>query len=190
MRKWHNGAVYDFGFVPAGPSGCTATDSLSGFQSCSVGGYSGAVGAHTIVGTAVDKAGNLGYGYLQYTVNAWTLSGFFPPVDMRIPANPNIWNTIKGGSTVPLKFEVFAGSTELTSVSVVDFFIASTINCTTSGTEDPIEFTTTGGTSLRYDSTSGQFIQNWQTPKAGGKCYAVTMATDDGSSLVAYFKTR
>ena len=48
----------------------------------------------------------------------------------------------------------------------------------------------TGGTSLRYDSTAGQFIQNWQTPKLPGVCYIVTMTTDDGSSLTANFKLK
>ena len=49
---------------------------------------------------------------------------------------------------------------------------------------------TTGGTTLRYDSTAGQFIQNWQTPKAAGTCYLVTMWTDDGSSLLTNFKLK
>ena len=56
--------------------------------------------------------------------------------------------------------------------------------------EDTIELVTTGGTTLRYDSTAGQFIQNWQTPKAAGTCYLVAMWTDDGSSLLANFKLK
>jgi hypothetical protein len=45
----------------------------------------------------------------------------------------------------------------------------------------------TGGTSLRYDSTAGQFIQNWQTPKKPGTCYTTTMTTQDGSTISANF---
>ena len=45
-----------------------------------------------------------------------------------------------------------------------------------------------GQTTLRYDSTSGQFIQNWQTPTIAGACFKVTMTTQDISTLVAYFK--
>jgi hypothetical protein len=52
---------------------------------------------------------------------------------------------------------------------------------------DDIDLVTTGGTSLRYDSTAGQFVQNWQTPKKAGACYTVTMTTDDGSEISANF---
>jgi hypothetical protein len=31
----------------------------------------------------------------------------------------DVWNTVKNGATVPLTFEAFAGSTELTNTSVV-----------------------------------------------------------------------
>jgi hypothetical protein len=121
------------------------------------------------------------------SVNAmpWTLSGFYQPVDMS-----GVYNTVKGGSTVPLKFEVFAGGTELTTVSSVKSFVQTSISCSTSAVLDEIEVVSTGGTSLRYDSTGGQFIQNWQTPKAAGSCYKVTMTTQDGSSLIAYFKLK
>jgi hypothetical protein len=98
-----------------------------------------------------------------------------------------VWNTVKGGSTVPLKFEVFAAN-ELTSTTAVKTFTQKTVACPNStATVDEIEVTTTGGTSLRYDSTAGQFIQNWQTPKKPGSCYTVTMTTQDGSQIAGNF---
>ena len=177
------GDSFYFGSVPAAPT-CAATDALSGPEDCAVTGYSVAVGTHTLTATAHDKAGNETKVERQYTVKAWTLSGFYQPVDMG-----GVWNSVKGGSTVPLKFEVFAAN-ELTDVSVVDRFAVARISCLGASGEDAIEMVTTGGTSLRYDSTAGQFIQNWQTPKAAGTCYLVTMWTDDGSSLLANFKLK
>lgn len=40
------------------------------------------------------------------------------------------------------------------------------------------------------DATGGQFVFNWQTPKAPGACYKVTMTTQDGSQLAANFKLK
>jgi len=178
-----DGGIYYFGFVPAEPT-CTAVDALSGPNGCTVTGYGTTVGPHTMTATAYDVADNSSSDQRTYTVLAWTLNGFFQPVDM------DKLNTVKGGSTVPLKFEVFAGSTELTDTSVVKSFVQTRVACDTAATMDEIEVTTTGGTSLRYDATGGQFIQNWQTPKLPGTCYRVTMTTDDGSSLVANFKLK
>jgi hypothetical protein len=177
------GESFYFGSVPAAPT-CVATDALSGPEGCAVTGYSVTVGTHTLAATAHDKAGNETKAERQYTVKAWTLNGFYQPVDMG-----GVWNTVKGGSTVPLKFEVFAVN-ELTDVSVVDRFAVTKISCVSSSIEDTIEMVSTGGTTLRYDSMAGQFIQNWQTPKAAGTCYLVTMWTDDGSSLLANFKLK
>jgi hypothetical protein len=177
------GDSYYFGSVPAAPT-CVATDALSGPDGCAVTGYSVTVGTHTLAATAHDKAGNETKAERQYTVKAWTLNGFYQPVDLG-----GVWNTVRGGSTVPLKFEVFAAN-ELTDVSVVDRFAVTKISCVSSSIEDTIEMVSTGGTTLRYDSMAGQFIQNWQTPKAAGTCYLVTMWTDDGSSLLANFKLK
>ena len=118
----------------------------------------------------------------------YTLAGFYQPVDMG-----GVFNTVKGGSTVPLKFQVFDSSTgvEQTDVSVVDRFDATAIQCPSGTlTADQIEVTTTGGTSLRYDFTAGQFIQNWKTPKKPGACYQVSMFTTDGSSISAKFQLK
>jgi hypothetical protein len=178
-----DGGSYYFGSVPAGPTGCSADDATSGLASCTVTGGGETVGSHSYTATATDNAGNQATATVNYTVLAWTLKGFYPPVDMG-----GVWNTVKGGSTVPLKFEVFAGSNELTATSVVDSFTVKGVACPSgSAATDDIELVTTGGTSLRYDSTAGQFIQNWQTPKKAGACYTVTMTTDDGSKISANF---
>ena len=104
---------------PAAPT-CSASDVLSGLDgACSVSGYSNALGSHTVTASALDKAGNTASASATYTVLAWTLKGFYQPVDMN-----GVYNPVKGGSTVPLKFEVFAGPTELTDTAVVKSFVS------------------------------------------------------------------
>lgn len=180
-----HGASYYFGSVPAA-STCSASDDLSGVVGvCSLSGYSAAVGSHTVTATASDEAGNNGSASSSYTVLAWNLSGFYSPVDMG-----GVYNTVKGGSTVPLKFELFAGPTELTGTAAVASFKTQKISCSGTSLEDPIEVTTTGGTSLRYDTTGGQFIQNWKTPTGAGTCYTATVTAADGSAATAYFKLK
>jgi hypothetical protein len=185
-----SGQSYYFGSVPEAPT-CDALDTMSGLDGqCSVTGYGTGVGSHTVVAAAKDLAGNTNSDSSTYTVLAWTLAGFDRPVEMPTAASPMLYNTVKGGSTVPLKFEVFAGSTELTNTTVVKGFSVQKLTCVAGTEEDAVDFTTTGGTSLRYDTVDGKFVQNWQTPKAAGVCYRVTMTTQDESSLVAYFKTK
>jgi hypothetical protein len=131
---------------------------------------------------------NSASGTANIVIKAWTMTGFYQPVDM-IPVG--VLNTVKGGSTVPMKFELFVGTTEKMSVSDIKSFQFQEFTCgSTSTFEAPIEVTTTGGTMLRYDTTAGQFIQNWQTPKTAGKCYQVRVTAQDGSYLDAFFKTK
>jgi hypothetical protein len=175
-----NGASYYFGAVPAAPA-CSASDALSGlYGGCSVTGYSTAVGSHTVTASATDKAGNSASASATYTVLPWSLAGFYPPVEMN-----GVYNVVRGGSPVPLKFEVFAGQKELTSTSVVTSFTQTRVTCDGSALTGDVEIT-----SLQYDATAGQFIQKWQTPRQPGACYRVTMMTRDGSSLVAFFRLR
>ncbi len=183
---WNGGpadlGAYDVGAVPAAPT-CSASDSLSGFDSCIVTGWSDAMGSHTMTATAYDKAGNTAMATRTYTVH-WTIYGFYQPVDMG-----GVWNTVKNGSTVPLKWEMFAGTTEITDPSTVTMS-AKLVECA-SGTEDAVEaLSSTGGTtSPRYDTTAGQFIYNWQTPKKPGTCYAVTMSAGF-TQITAKFKLK
>ena len=182
------GASYDFGSVPAAPTGCTADDATSGFASCVLSGGGTGVGSQTITATAKDNAGNVETKTLSYTVAAATAKGFYQPVDMN-----NVTNTVKGGSTVPLKFELFGGASgvEQKALSAVSSISAKVITCgTTPGASDAIEeIVSTNATGLRFDTTGDQFIYNWKTPKSPNTCYIVTMtAADQQTKLVAYFK--
>jgi hypothetical protein len=182
------GGSYYFGSVPAAPT-CSASDALSGLNgSCSVTGYGTGVGSHTVSASAADKAGNTASDSHSYNVLAWTLRGFYQPVDM----GTSVVNTVKNGSTVPLKFEIFAGSNELTDTANVQSLTQQVVSCGTftGDAVDEIETTSTGGTTLRYDTTAGQFIYNWKTPAQPTKCYIVKMTTDDGSVLSAQFKLK
>lgn len=117
----------------------------------------------------------------KITVIPLELKGFSSPVDM-----DEVWNTVKGGSTVPLKFEMFQGGVELTDVARVKSFTATSVECPGAGTPtDEVEFLATGGTQLSYQD--GQFVQNWKTPKKAGSCIQVTMTAVDESKLTANF---
>jgi hypothetical protein len=136
-----------------------------------------------VTASATDKAGNSASASATYTVLAWSLKGFYAPVVMN-----GVFNVVRSGSPVPLKFEVFAGPKELSDTSVVKSLTYVLVACST-GTEDGAA-SATGGSALRYDKAAGHFIQNWQTPRKAGACYRVTMMTRDGSSLVAFFRLK
>lgn len=176
---------YYFGSEPAAPT-CDASDAVSGVSTCVISGGGSSVGPHSYTATAIDNAGNSSSVSQSYSILAWDLSGFYAPVDMG-----GVWNTVKGGSTVPLKFEIFAGNTEIANISAISSFTTKSVACPGATTAlDEIEFVTTGGTTLRYDTAGGQFIQNWATPKKPGTCVVVTMTTDDGSTISANFKLK
>ncbi|MDP9469306.1 MAG: HYR domain-containing protein [Chloroflexota bacterium] len=177
-----NGAVVTY----TAPS---ATDAVSGTITASclpASGSTFAIGTTTVTCSATDGAGNTGTTSFTVTVNNLTRYGFYAPVDMS-----GIVNTVKAGSTVPLKFEVFAGSTELTDTAVVKSLRVGVYTGPTTTTTDEIETTVTGGTSLRYDSTAGQFVYNWSTKGlTAGQTYQVTLTLSDGSAISALFKMK
>jgi alpha-tubulin suppressor-like RCC1 family protein len=181
-----NRGNYYFGAVPAAPT-CSASDALSGLDDvCLILGYSDAVGTHTVTASATDNAGNEKTASRSYTVLPWTFSGFYQPVAMG-----GAWNRVKNGSTVPIKFEVFAGSTELTHSSIVIQPLTGTrAPCSNGGLIDEVELAATGGTTLRYDVVSGQFVYNWKTPRQPGYCYTIRVTLTDGTSRQANFQLR
>ncbi len=141
------------------------------------------VGDHIIGLRVTDSGGSSDTDTAIITILPWTLKGFYQPVDMN-----GTYNIVKSGSTIPLKFEIFADSTELIDITYIKSLTYVQTSCDVNATTDEIETIATGNTSLRY--ADGQFIYNWKTPNTAGRCYRVTMTTIDGSSLAAYFKLK
>lgn len=161
----------------------TATDAVDGDFPATCTPASGSdfpFGATEVKCTATDKAGNTGKGSLFVTVHR-KIVGFQHPID-----NGRTANTFKGGQTIPLKFEVFENTTEVSSLDIFKAFSVKTVTCDSGAQVDEVELVTTGSTSLRYDSTAGHYIQNWKTPSdARGKCYQVAVETLDGATKIA-----
>lgn len=52
------------------------------------------------------------------------------------------------------------------------------------------EATATGGTALRYDSTSNRFVYNWQTSNSWAGCCLLQLALSDGTQHYAKFNSK
>jgi hypothetical protein len=182
-----------------GASGNPVTFTTDTPQICTVSGNTVTIIYSSINGSPCTiRASQAGSGdYLPATpvtqsfqVTPWSVRGFYQPVDMTPAGGQTVWNTVKGGSTVPLKFQVFAGSVEITDPAKISGFTTRQVACAV-GTEVATDSTVaTGGTTLRYDATAHQFIYNWQTPKTSNACYVTTMTTNGGSYTLASFKTK
>ena len=142
-------------------------------------------------------------------VPVWTHKGFHAPIGesntiVQSPTNgtaaaaptattTTVWNTAKGGSTIPLKFNVSVDGVERTSVGpdTIKTFNATKIPCPSgSFIPDAVEeLSSAGTTSLRY--VDGHYIQNWKTPTvAADTCYRVALTTADNSGVYAFFRLR
>jgi len=140
-------------------------------------------------GTAVDNAGNPSTTTMASYSVRYNFIGFLPPVD-----NLPTFNVVKAGRTIPVKWQLKdAGGGFISDLSAVEFnpLHYRQINCDSGAPTDLItpDATTTGATSLRYDSTNNQYVFNWQTSSTfAGKCYELLLNLDDGTQQIARFR--
>jgi hypothetical protein len=162
-------------------------DAASTSGACSVSG-----GTVTFTGTGVcvidgNQAGSLDYSAAspaqQQVVVGYRTSGFLAPVN-----NAPVVNTGKAGRTYPLKWQLQqADGSYVSSLDAVRSIAVRSTSCS-AFSDDPataITATTTGGTTLRYDTTANQYVFNWQSGTKG--CYSVFVTLSSAQVLTAFF---
>ena len=155
----------------------------SGVATCAGAGAvdTSTIGTFTRQVRAVDVAGNdTGLLTLHYSVVAF--AGFYQPV------TNGAMNSVKGGRTVPIKFNVTqANNTQLTDPAQL---VVRTypVSCIASASDSSVTDTTTASTGLRWDSTAQQFVYNYKTPSSPGTCAAVSISYQSTVLAVATFK--
>jgi PKD domain-containing protein len=178
-----NPAAFALNQSPANVTG-VATDNVSPVsQTVSAPADTSTAGTRSVTLTATDDAGNSATKSCLYSVAGYTFSGFLAPVN-----NPTTVNTGKAGRTYPVKFQLKDSTGNfVSSLSAVTAIGWNPTTCGSWGGDptDPLETTTTGGTSLRYDSAANQYVYNWATPKAG--CYTFFVKLNDGTTHSAFF---
>jgi hypothetical protein len=119
----------------------------------------------------------------------FNFSGFFRPVD-----NPDVVNSAKAGSTIPVKFSL-GGDQGLN----IFWTLTPNVSYPNSGkltidqvTGDPIdaleEYSTATVSGLKYDATANQYIYNWKTDKNWAGTYRqLIIRLEDGTYHRANF---
>jgi hypothetical protein len=169
----------------------TVDAAISGLnESASV--LSGTLGSdfpQTLSFTAVDLAGNTATKDCTFT-KIYAFSGFLQPVDNPGPGPEYVFNSLKAGAAVPVKFSL-AGEQGL-SIFATGYPKSENVDCDNASAFPPIEETVTAGnSSLSYDAASDIYTYVWKTEKSwNGSCRALRLKLDDGSEYTAYFKLK
>jgi len=171
---------------------CTATDATSGVDSdgCKVtvtGGTPNGVGTFTYMATATDRAGNAQRVTGTYRV-VYDWSGFLQPVNDTAHGVGNGVSAFKGGSTVPLKFQLRNAGGQPVPGAVAQWLVPAKGGAVTAPVDESLfGDPATSATAYRYDATARQYVYNWSTKSlATGYYYRVGVRLDDGQ---AYFVT-
>ena len=101
---------------------------------------------------------------------------------------PSDVNVATAGSAIPVKFSL--NGNQGLDIFAPGLPCLGSILCGTSDSTDAVKATVTaGGSGLRYDPTSDQYIYAWKTDKAWkGTCRQLTVKLNDGSIHIAFFR--
>lgn len=110
--------------------------------------------------------------------------GFFSPIE-----NLPVINKAKGGSTIPVKWRlVDSNGLPVTSLDSFTSLASASISCSADRADAFEEVNSAGGTGLRCDAGTGQFIYNWKTDKSWEGCRLLQLTLSDGTRSYAKFQ--
>ncbi len=164
-------------------AGATATDSCAGSVAVTATSTvnTAAVGTYAVTYTATDPSGNQAVPVVRTVRVIYNFTGFFSPI-----SNTAV-NVVNAGRSVPVKFNL-AGNQGL-GIFPLGSPTSVQVSCTTANTIDVEGTVTSGGSSLTYDASSGQYIYNWKTDGSwAGQCRVLNVTLADGTTHTAYFK--
>ncbi|MCU1525476.1 MAG: hypothetical protein JWO18_2370, partial [Microbacteriaceae bacterium] len=176
------GGLYTLGAVPA-PT-CTASDSFSGLSgSCVVsisGGNANGVGTFSYTARATDKAGNTGTATGTYRV-IYRFDGFLQPINDTAHQVGTSTSIFKGGSTVPVKFQLKNASGTLVQTNAAPVWLTPAKGASMSLPVDESLYSATAdsGSTYRYDTS--QYLYNWKSTTSGNY-YRIGVSLDDGQT--------
>jgi hypothetical protein len=182
-----NGQSYRWNMPVAASFSCS--DGLSGSASC-VGDVAAGinfvalpVGTKSFSVAASDRAGNTATFTSLYTV-IYDFLGLFQPIDM----GPNVLNSVKAGSAVPVKFKLGGNA----GMNIFQTGSPSSVGivCSSSAVIDALEETLAASTSgLQYDATADQYVYVWKTSSTwANSCRQLRVVLGDGKTVTANFK--
>jgi hypothetical protein len=166
----------------------------SGLASGSSGGTvaldTSSVGPHTTTIPAGVAADNVGHTSAQATCNytvSYNWNGFLQPINDTSHFVGETTSIFKAGSTVPAKFQLTDYYGNVVQAATSPVWIApvrgNALVSAASVDETVYSTTATAGGVFRWDSTSQQYIYNWNTAKSqGGYYWRIGVVLDDGST--------
>jgi Tol biopolymer transport system component len=145
------------------------------------------IGTRTVTVTAQDDSGNQSQVSVTYRV-VYDFSGFFQPVDNVGGGGEPVFNKVKAGSGVPVKFSLdgFQGL----SIFGPDSPSSTSVACDTGAPTDSIEETVSvAGSALTYDATTDRYTWRFKTVKGWiNTCRLLTVRLADDTVHLAYFR--
>lgn len=167
---------------------CTASDTGSGVNAdgCKIsvtGGTAGGVGTFNYTVTATDTAGNVATQTGTYKVT-YQWNGFLQPINDTAHQVDQGVSIFKGGSTVPVKFQLKNASGGGVQAGKATWLGPAKGAATTASVDESLySDPATTGSAYRWDATAQQHIYNWSTKgSASGFYYRIGVTLDDGQT--------
>lgn len=166
----------------------TASTSVTGTPSCSTTATQNSpVGTYPIVCTIGTLTSvKYDFTFVQGTLTAiYNWQGFNQPINDTAYHGTQALSVFKGGSTIPVKFQLITASGTSVQASSAPLWLqpqkgnAMSVAVDESTYSDPV----TSGTTFKWDATSQQYIYNWSTKGLlTGYWYRISAKLDDGTT--------